>query len=216
MPSSAPRTVSDVIIKPSTENLNGVADLIAQGGIIAFRTDTFYGLGADPFNQVAIEKIKTLKGREEGKPILVLISDLEQLDRLIPKRSASFDLLARKFWPGAITLIGSAHDALSPELTAGTKTVGVRLPDDARVRTLVRSCGGALTATSANPSDQSPAMTAADAENYFGDRIDAILDGGTAKTDQPSTVVNAIGDDVKLIREGMVAWKQIQDALNQS
>jgi len=202
-----------VILKDSPADLDQTAQIVRQGGVIAFRTDTVYGLGADPFNQTAIEKIKMLKGREEGKPILVLISDLDQLDRLIPKRSASFDLLAQRFWPGAITLIGSAHDALSPELTAGTRTVGVRLPDDAKVRGLVRRCGGALTATSANPSGQSPAITAAEAEIYFGDRIDAILDGGKAETNQPSTVVDASSDDVELVREGIVAWKQIQDAL---
>ena len=205
-----------MILKDSPADLDQAAQIVRQGGIIAFRTDTFYGLGADPFNYGAIEKIKMLKGREEGKPVLVLISDLDQLDRLIPKRSASFDLLARKFWPGAITLIGSAHDALSSELTAGTKTVGVRLPHDAQVRTLVRSCGGALTATSANPSGQSPAITAAEAESYFGDRMDAIIDGGLTETKLPSTVIDVTADDVRLVREGVVAWKQIQDALSQS
>jgi L-threonylcarbamoyladenylate synthase len=203
-----------MVISQTAESISQAAAVVARGGVIAFRTDTFYGLGADPFNQAAIEKIKTLKGREEGKPILVLISDPEQLDRLVPERSASFDLLARKFWPGPITLIGLAHDELSSELTAGTKTVGVRLPKDVEVRALVRSCGGALTATSANPSGQSPAITAAEAEGYFDDRVDAILDGGTAETDQPSTVVDAGRDSVKLIREGVVAWEQIQDALN--
>ena len=201
------------MIFPDTSEIQGrAAGIIARGGVIAFRTDTFYGLGADPFNESAIRKIKELKGREDRKPILVLISDHEQLERLISQQSTAFNLLAEQFWPGPLTIIGPANPELSADLTAGTKTVGVRLPDDDKVRSLVRSSGGALTATSANPSGASPAKTAAEVLNYFGERIELIVDGGPAKTDQPSTVVD-VTSNMTLIREGVIAWSLVQAAL---
>jgi L-threonylcarbamoyladenylate synthase len=202
-----------VILPQNTENISFARETIARGGIIAFRTDSFYGLGADPFNASAVLKVKDLKGREENKPILVLISDVEQLDRLIKTRSAVFDELAKHFWPGALTIIGEATDQLPSELTAGTKTVGVRLPADDRVRALVSACGRALTATSANSAAELPARTAEEVAKYFGERIDLIVDGGETKTDQPSTVVDATGVDVKLVREGVFPWAQIQVTL---
>lgn len=190
------------------------ARIISSGGIVAFRTDTFYGLGADPFDRPAIQKIKALKGREDLKPILVLISDHEELDRLVPERSAAFDLLSKRFWPGPLTIIGAASEELPHELTAGTKTVGVRLPDDDKVRALVRRCGGALTATSANAAGRPPAKTAGEVQTSFGDLIEMIIDGGPSKTDQPSTVVDATGEEVKLVREGIIPWSEIQSLLS--
>jgi L-threonylcarbamoyladenylate synthase len=198
-----------VIISQTSESLAQAADVITRGGVIAFRTDTFYGLGADPFNEPAVQKIKALKGREDDKPILVLISDRAQLERLISAQSAAFASASEQFWPGALTIIGAAHAELPAELTAGSKSVGVRLPDDDKVRSLVRKCGGTLTATSANPSGAPPALTAAEVHAYFGDRIELIIDGGAAKTDQPSTVIDVTGPDIKLIREGVIAWSAI-------
>lgn len=204
-----------MIVSQSPENLTYVAGVVARGGVIAFRTDTFYGLGADPFNAAAVQKVKDLKGREGNKPILVLISDLEQLGRLIENRSVAFEELAKQFWPGALTIIGKATGQLPSELTAGTKSVGVRLPDDEGVRALVQACGGALTATSANPSGEPAARSAAEALKYFGESVDLIVDGGATKTDQPSTVVDAnSGSEVKLVREGAIPWDEIQVALH--
>ncbi|MGZ8848419.1 MAG: L-threonylcarbamoyladenylate synthase [Pyrinomonadaceae bacterium] len=203
-----------MILKDGEVTQIEAARTISSGGIVAFRTDTFYGLGADPFDQQAIQKIKALKGREDRKPILVLISDNEQLDRLVPERSAAFDLLKKRFWPGPLTIIGRASEKLPYELTAGTKTVGVRLPDDDKVRALVRRCGGALTATSANPAGMPPAKTAGEVQTSFGDLIEMIIDGGPSKTDQPSTVVDATGEEVKLVREGIIPWSEIQSVLS--
>lgn len=205
-----------MIVLQNDEKLTEIREIIARGGVIAFRTDTFYGLGADPFNSSAVQKVKDLKGREDNKPILVLISDVEQLDHLIERRSKAFDELARHFWPGPLTIIGEATRQLPRELTAGTKSVGVRLPDDESVRSLVRACGGALTATSANPSLQPPARTAEEVAQYFGNRVELIVDGGPSKTDQPSTVVDASALEVKLVREGVIAWAEIQAALHRN
>jgi L-threonylcarbamoyladenylate synthase len=204
-----------VIIPQANQALPRIAETIARGGIIAFRTDTFYGLGADPFNRSALQRIKQLKGREATKPILVVISDIDQIERFISERSRAFDLLAERFWPGALTLIGKAVPAVPGEVTAGTGTIGVRLPDDDNVRALVRACGGALTATSANPAGEKPAQTAEEVESYFGRAVDFIVESGKAQGDLPSTVVDAGGSEPKLIREGAVAWAEIQNVIAQ-
>lgn len=202
-----------MIRDPSADSHRHVAEVISGGGIIAFRTDTFYGLGADPFNREAVRRIKQLKGREENKPILIIISDYDQLHRFIDDVSPAFELLAKHFWPGALTLIGRASASIPEEITAGTKSVGVRLPDDDRVRAIVRSCGGALTATSANPSHSAPARSAGEVHNYFGEAIDLIIDDGEVASDLPSTVVDVSGAEPRLIREGVIAWATIQDQL---
>ena len=198
-----------MIVSYSPDAFARVAHLIARGGVIAFRTDTFYGLGADPFNQDAIYKIKQLKGREENKPILIVVSDHHDVNRFVEAKTPAFESLAKKLWPGPLTLIGLARRELPEEITCGTKTVGVRLPSDDRVRALVRTCGGALTATSANPSREAPAASARQAEDYFGDGIDVIVDDGPARTNVPSTVVDVSQDEPKLIREGVIPWARI-------
>lgn len=189
--------------------------MIARGGVMAFRTDTFYGLGVDPFNPDAIHKLKQLKGREETKPILIVISDRDQVARFINEPSPAFNHLAKTFWPGPLTLIGEATANVPHEITAGTKTIGVRLPDDEKVRALVSACGGAVTATSANPANLAPARNAKTVDDYFGKAIDLIIDDGEAKTDRPSTVVDVSGPEPKLIREGVVSWIEIEKEIRQ-
>ena len=188
--------------------------MVATGGVIAFRTDTFYGLGADPFDRAAVQRIKELKGREDNKPILIVISDLDQVERFIAMPSHSFQLLSKEFWPGALTLIGKSRPEVPEEITAGSGTIGVRLPNDERVRELVRACGGALTATSSNPSHEPPATNADSVQNYFAERIDLIIEDEESQTNAPSTVVDATGDEPKLIREGVIAWSEIVTRLD--
>jgi L-threonylcarbamoyladenylate synthase len=204
-----------LIITQTAESHSRIAEIIARGGVIAFRTDTFYGLGADPFNREAVRKIKQLKGREDNKPILIVISRREMVARFIAELTPDFDLLARTFWPGPLTLIGRSGPLAPDEITAGTKTIGVRLPGDDKVRALVQACGGALTATSANPSQEAAATTAGEVFRYFGEAIDLIVDDGDAKSVQPSTVVDASGAQARLIREGAIAWSEIEAEITQ-
>lgn len=180
------------------------AELISKGGVIAFRTDTFYGLGADPFNPAAVAKLRQVKGREENKPILLLLADASVANRFLAERSAAFEDVARRYWPGPLTIVGPALDGLSGEITAGTGTVGVRVPADEGVRKLVRQCGGAITATSANPSGSDPARSAAQVLEYFGDRIDLIVDGGEVTATEPSTVLDVTTSPPRVIREGVI------------
>ena len=184
------------------------AQVISAGGLIAFRTDTFYGLGADPLNSDAVRKIKELKGREDNKPILLLICDVDQIDRFIEEPDP-YRKIAVQYWPAALTLIGKARPELPTDLTAGTNTIGLRLPDDEELRAFVRVCGGTLTATSANPSGNPAAQTAAEVENYFPTGIDLIIDSGAALITEPSTVVDVSGEQAKMIREGAVRKSEL-------
>ena len=185
------------------------AKIISQGGVIAFRTDTFYGLGADPFNAAAVARIKELKGREEHKPILLLLADVSEVDRFIADRSKEFEEVARKFWPGPLTIVGRAVANLPAEITAGTGTVGVRVPDDDSVRELVRQCGGALTATSANPSGREPARSAKEVIDYFGIQIDLIVDEGEVTATEPSTVFDVTTAPPRVLREGAIKYTDL-------
>jgi len=189
------------------------AQIIANGGLIAFRTDTFYGLGADPLNRSALIRIRELKGREDNKPILLLISDMDQLDRFVGDKSGSFRIIANERWPAPLTLIGPARSELPRELTAGTNSIGVRLPDDETVRILLRNCGGALTATSANVSGKPPARTAKEVGDYFPTGIDLIIDGGEVSATEASTVLDLSGFEPRLIRDGAVPREQLEEIL---
>ncbi|HEY2961369.1 MAG TPA: L-threonylcarbamoyladenylate synthase [Pyrinomonadaceae bacterium] len=186
------------------------SEVIANGGVIAFRTDTFYGLGADPFNVAAVARIRELKGREENKPILLLISGSEQIERLIAERSDAFVRAGENFWPGPLTIIGRAVAALPPEITAGTGTVGVRLPAGQSVRELVRECGGVLTATSANPSGSEPARSASEVASYFPHGLDLIVDAGQVSVTEPSTVLDATTSPPRVLREGAIRREAIE------
>jgi L-threonylcarbamoyladenylate synthase len=202
-----------LILKDDHKARAEAAGIIQSGGVIAFRTDTFYGLGADPFNANAVRKIRELKGREDAKPILLLISDLNEVERFIAARAEAFKSVANRFWPGPITLIGAARTELPTELTAGTQTIGLRLPNDAGVRSLVRVCGGALTATSANSSGQDPSRTALEVSAYFPDGIDLVLDGGPATATEPSTVLDLTAAKPQLVREGAIGRELLTDVL---
>lgn len=199
-----------MIISNTPESTAKAAQVIAAGGLIAFRTDTLYGLGANPLNREAVQKIRSLKGREENKPILLLISDLDQMTRFISRQSASFKKLAAKLWPGPLTIIGLAHSTLPEELTAGAGTIGLRLPADEDVRVLVKTCGGALTATSANPSASPPARNAQEVAGYFSVGLDLIIDAGEVTNESPSTVVDATGKLPKLVREGVITRGELE------
>ena len=137
-------------------------------------------------------------------------------DKFVRSASNTFKLLAERHWPGPLTLVAEAHERVPREVTAGTGTVGVRLPDDEEVRGFVRACGGALTATSANPSGESPARTAREAARYFQDRLELVIDGGPARSELPSTVIDTTGQTARLIREGALSSEVVRRTLRSS
>jgi L-threonylcarbamoyladenylate synthase len=203
-----------MVLKDSPQASLTASKLIARGGVVAFLTDTFYGLGANPFDKSAVGRINSLKGREAaGKPILILIGDEAEAARFIEHSSEAFKVASSAFWPGPLTLVAAARASLPEEITAGSGTVGLRLPEDLSVRQFLRACGGALTATSANPAGAPPARTARDVALYFPDALDLIIDGGAAQRDQPSTVLDTSGHSPRLIREGALSRRELQSTL---
>jgi len=202
-----------MILPDNQANRERAARTIAAGGLIAFRTDTFYGLGADPFNPPAVRQIIDLKGRER-KPILLLISDLEEVDRFIGDQTEQFKLLATSLWPGPLTIVYTASAGLSSDLTAATGTIGVRLPHGDSLRDLIRICGGALTATSANLTGSPAARNAAEVAHYFPSGLDLILDSGETTATSASTVLDVTTGVPRLIREGAISRERLTEILS--
>ena len=201
-----------LIIADSVEARERAARAVARGGVVAFRTDTFYGLGADPFDTEAVAAVNELKGRE-GKPILVLVATAEDAARLVARTSRAFDALAARHWPGALTLVAEARPELPALLTAGTGTIGVRLPSDEHARSVVRASGGALTATSANPAGLPPARSAQEAARYFPEGLSLVIDGGPTLAELPSTVIDVTCERPRLVREGVVTRRELEETL---
>jgi L-threonylcarbamoyladenylate synthase len=199
-----------MIVKDGEEARERAAQVLAAGGVVGFRTDTFYGLGADPFNPAAVRRVNELKGRD-GKPILVVVSDVSEAERFIINRSKIFDAICARHWPGALTIVVDAKPELPDELTAGSGTVGLRLPDDEAVRSFIHACGGAITATSANLAGESPARTAEEVARSFSTELELIVDGGTARGDKPSTVLDISCSPPRLIREGAVTRNELEE-----
>lgn len=178
--------------------------VIDAGGVIAYPTDTFYGLGANPRDRRAIMKLFKIKGRKADQPILLLLHDrIEVTTWAIDITSSALQLMSR-FWPGPLTLVFRAAPHVLPELTAGTGTIGLRVPGNDATRALLRTVGGSLTGTSANRSGRPSLRTAEAVQLELGDSVDLILDGGPAVENRPSTVVDVIEEPPRLIRQGVL------------
>ena len=209
---TGPNRGPDVTLLPAGPDATlAAASIIKSGGVIAFKTDTFYGLGVDPFNTPAVERLKEIKLRDDGKPILLLISDETELTRVTLETTLIFEKASRFFWPGPMTLVTRANPAVPLAITAGTGTIGIRLPGDLTVRELVRQCGGVLTATSANVAGQPPAMNGGEVLDQFDQRIDLVVDGGEVTVTEPSTVLDITAYPVRLIREGAISRAAIEN-----
>lgn len=204
------------LIEPfTTSNLSRVAELtrraIHAGGIVAVPTETYYGLGVNPFDPCATDRLCELKGRPEGKPLLVLLGDRSQLSGLVSAISPVADLLMDVFWPGPLTILFPAHPSLPPSVTAGTGTVGVRVSGADLLRRILSQVGP-LTGTSANRSGCPPAETAQEVQEAVGAELALILDAGRTPGGLPSTVIDA-GETVRVIREGAVPRQRLENVL---
>lgn len=199
----------------SEPSLRGAADIVRGGGVIAFPTETFYGMGACPFDARAVQRIFDLKGRSfRSAPILVLIRSRADLAALVAEITPAAERLMEACWPGPLTLVFHAAAAVPSVLTAGTGTIGVRLPAHPDVQRLLEAVGGPLTGTSANRSGRSPATTAEDVDRAFGGGVDAILNGGPTPGGLPSTVVDTTVDPPRLLREGRVSTASLRSVIN--
>ncbi len=178
-------------------------DHIGRGQPVVFPTDTLYGIGVDPFQEQALERLYRVKRRPISKGIPVLLSDSEMLERVaIDISPVAWSLIAR-FWPGPLTLIVPRHPALPDSLAPGGN-VAVRIPDHEISRTFIRLCGGALATSSANRSEEPAAMTAAEALAAFTGEIPAVLTGGPVRYGQSSTIVDCTVEPVQVLRAGPI------------
>jgi len=183
--------------------------VLASGGVIAYPTDTYYGLGADPGNRRAVQRLFAIKGRRPDQPILLLIADPGDAATWaaeIPPRATE---LMKRYWPGPLTIVLKARPNVLTELSAGTGTIGLRVPGSDMTRQLLRFLGHGLTGTSANPSGRPSPRTARETAEAVGGAIDLILDGGETAGGKPSTVIDASGQALRLIREGAIPSKDI-------
>jgi L-threonylcarbamoyladenylate synthase len=190
-------------VAPAPAALGRAAEVLRAGGLVAFPTETFYGLGAAALDAAAVRSVFLVKGRAESKPVLVLVDSPEMVSRLAEVSERACGLMARH-WPGALTLVLSARPGLPAELTAGTGTVGVRLSPHPVARGLVRALGGPVTAPSANLAGAAPPTTAAEVLRAFDGVIALVLDGGPTPGGQPSTVLDVSVEPPRVIRQGPV------------
>ena len=179
-------------------------DVINAGGVIAYPTDTFYGLGADPRDPRAVSKVFAIKGRKADQPILLLLRDRSEVAAWTSVISTSAERLMDRFWPGPLTLVFTARPDIVPELTGGTGTIGLRVPGNEVTRALLGQTGHALTGTSANRSGSSSPRTAEEVLRELGELVDLVLDGGVSAADRPSTVVDVTAEPPRIIRMGAV------------
>ena len=184
-------------------------DVIRAGGVIAYPTDTVYGLGADPKNIRAVRKLFSIKGRQADRPILLLIKDASEVRDWASEVNPAAERLMKKFWPGPLTLVFKAKPNVMTELTGGTGTIGLRVPGNALTRQLLAALGTALTGTSANVSGRPSLCTAREASEVIGGMVDLVLDGGRAEGGNPSTVVDVSTERPKVIREGAIPSPEI-------
>jgi L-threonylcarbamoyladenylate synthase len=190
-----------------------IVALLRGGGIIGFPTDTAYGLGCDPFNETAVDRIFRLKGRPETKPILLVIDSLAMAES-ISQPSEMFHAVAKKFWPGPLTLVVEANSAVPGNVTAGTGTVGLRWPEATIAINLLKFFGKPITATSANRTGRPSAITADAIRSQFGESLDAIVDGGSLAVRGGSTLLDITADPPLLLREGPISYETLQTFFN--
>jgi L-threonylcarbamoyladenylate synthase len=185
--------------------------IVQEGGLIAFPTDTVYGVAADPFNAKALQKIYAAKQRPDEKALPALIGGLEQLGQLVGTVDHSVYKVALTFWPGALTLILPKR-ADVPEELSPYPTIGIRMPNLAFTLALLKQTGP-LATTSANRSGASNPTTAEDVLDQLGGEIDLVLDGGPTAGSMASTVVDLTEPEIKILREGPISLAEIQKCI---
>jgi L-threonylcarbamoyladenylate synthase len=177
------------------------AIVVKKGGLVVYPTDTVYGLGANPRDEKAVARLFRAK-RREARPIPILCDDLDSALELADLNQAAVKL-AKKYWPGALTLVAPLKAKLPFDIHQGTGTVGVRVPSSELCALLIKRCGGCLTGTSANISGRPACRSAGEARRQLGPSVDLILDGGRLRG-VPSTVVRVAGRRIEVLRQGPI------------
>lgn len=190
--------------RPDPEVLDAAAAVLTSGGTVAFPTESFYGLGANALSREAVRRVFRIKGRPEAKPLLVLVDSMERALALATEASpGALELMARH-WPGPLTLVLRAAPTVPIEVTAGSGTVGVRVPGHAVALGLVRAAGVPVTAPSANLSGEAPPTRAGEVAASFGSAVDFILDGGVTAGGAGSTLADCTVWPPRILRQGSI------------
>jgi tRNA threonylcarbamoyl adenosine modification protein (Sua5/YciO/YrdC/YwlC family) len=198
---------------PETSLVKYSAEQIRAGQVLGMPTDTFYGLAADPFNLRAVERVYEIKSRSRHKPLSLLIESVDQAEQLARPLPEEFYNLARRFWPGPLTIIVRAASRLPLKVTANTGNVALRVPNAKIPLAVVKAAGIPITATSANLSGASECTTAQQVRDQLKDRIAIIVDGGTSPREVASTIVDLTDDDARwrVMREGAIPSQEISE-----
>jgi L-threonylcarbamoyladenylate synthase len=199
------------MLSTNASALREAAQLLRGGRVVAYPTDTLYGLAADPRQRVAVRRLFELKGRPETSALTLIAADVAQAEH-----AGEFNALARRlaaaWWPGAVTIVVTADRIIARETLAGGPTVGIRVPDHPVAQALAREFGFPITATSANRSGRPAAVSAQDVLEMLPE-VDAVIDGGRVKGGAPSTLVSVHDERATLLREGAVAWERVIKSL---
>src|SRR5664279_2840587 len=203
--------------EPEASLVSYVAEKIRAGELLGMPTDTFYGLAADPFNLHAVDRVYEIKSRSRHKPLSLLIESVDQAAELAWPVPEIFYLLARRFWPGPLTIIVKADPKLPLKVTANTGNVALRVPSAEIPLAILRAVGSPITATSANLHGASECTNALEVRDQLGDCLPLIVDGGQSPRDMPSTIVDLTSEDGawRLLREGAIPSDQIVELLGQ-
>ena len=188
-------------------------EIIKAGGLVAFPTETVYGLGGDALNPTSSKKIYEAKGRPSDNPLIVHIADMEALPAIVKEVPEAAKKLAAAFWPGPLTMILEKSAAVPGETTGGLDTVAVRMPSDRVARAFIKASGGYVAAPSANSSGRPSPTRAADVEQDLAGRIELILDGGDASLGLESTIVDLTVETPVILRPGFVTEEMLREAL---
>ena len=199
--------------KPDDAPLAKAGEILRAGGVLAFPTETFYGLGADARQEAAVEKIFRLKGRAVQNPISVIVDSDREIIPLVVEFPAVAQILMDKFWPGALTIVFAASPVVLPRLTAGTGKIGLRVSSHPVARIIAKLLAGPLTATSANLSGGPECSTADEVLSVLGDGLDAVVDGGTTAGGLGSTIMDVTVSPPVILREGVISRADILHAL---
>lgn len=189
------------------------ADRIRTGGVVVYPTETVYGLGADPYDRTAFERIFDLKGREAEKGLILLVMDRKDLDALVAYVPRAAEVLIDAFWPGPLTLVFPASPDLPKHLLGSKSTLALRMSDAPLAGALLHHAGGPITSTSANRSGQPPVRSALEAADVLGCDVDLILDGGPSGDPRPSTLVDVSRGNPEILRPGRIPETEMRRVL---
>jgi L-threonylcarbamoyladenylate synthase len=200
---------------PLVRDLERAVEALRRGGLVAFPTETVYGLGADAANPAAVERVFEVKGRPAGHPLIVHLGSAEQLDAWVLDVPPHARVLADAFWPGPLTLLLRRSSLVPDAVTGGRDTVGLRVPDHRVALALLERFGGGLAAPSANRFGRVSPTTADHVRADLGADVDVVLDGGPCRVGVESTIVDLSGDEPEVLRPGGVSFERLEEVLGQ-